>query len=65
MKTIERQILAALDRLHRELVSNELCRWQYDGSKDLYSCSHVVYTGHQVIGLVEQMNHYSLKENDG
>ena len=66
MKTIERQILAALDRLHRELVDSQLCRWQYDGSRDNYSCSHLSVTGREVISLVETMNHYpNRKEGDG
>ena len=62
MNTTERQITASLDRLHRELVSGELCRWKYDGGKDVYSCPHIALTGHAVIGQVEQMNHYRLRE---
>ena len=66
MKTVERQILAALDRLHRELTDSQLCRWQYDGVKDNYSCPHLSVTGREVISRVEMMNHYSnRKEGDG
>ena len=62
MNTTERQITAALDRLHRELVGGELCRWKYDGGKDVYSCPHLSLNGREVIGRVEQMNHYKLRE---
>ena len=66
MKAVERQLLAALDRLHRELSDSQPCRWQYDGSKDNYSCSHLSVTGREVISRVELMNHYpNRQEGDG
>jgi len=61
VKPLERQIVAALDRLHRELESSEACRWAYDGGKDVYSCPHLSFTGGQVIGLVQQMNYYPME----
>ena len=65
MNTLERQIVAALDRLHRDMVGNSLCRWEYKGSggQDDYSCPHLFLTGREVVGQVEQMNHYKLKED--
>ena len=65
MKTTERQIVAALDRLHRDMVgSYEPCGWSYNGrgGQDVYSCPHLSLNGKEVIGLVEQMNHYTIKE---
>jgi hypothetical protein len=64
MNTLERQIVAALDQLHRDMAGNSLCRWEYTGSggQDVYSCPHLSLNGREVIGLVEQMNHYKLKE---
>ena len=64
MNTTERQILAALARLHRDMVGNSLCRWDYNGrgGQDVYSCPHLSLNGKEVIGLVEQMNHYTIKE---
>ena len=64
MKTVERQILAALDRLHRELADSHPCRWRYDGSRDNYSCSHLSVTGREVISRVELMNHYPNQISD-
>ena len=66
MKTLERQILAALDRLHRELIDSQLCRWQYDGGRDDYACPHLRLSGRDVISRVEAMNYYpNRKESDG
>lgn len=58
MNTTERQILAALDRLHREMADNQPCRWRYDGGRDNYSCSHLSLSGRDVIDRVEAMNYY-------
>ena len=62
MKTIERQILAALDQLHRQVSGIEPCRWAYDGGRDEYSCAHLTFTGRAVIDHVQQMNHYPITE---
>ena len=64
MKVLERQILAALDRIHRDLADNQPCRWQYDGGQDKYSCPHLTLTGRAVIGRVETMNHYPNQISD-
>ena len=62
MKTIERQILAALDQLHRHVSGIEPCRWAYDGGRDEYSCRHLSFIGREVIDQVERMNHYPITE---
>jgi hypothetical protein len=62
MNTTERQIVASLDQLHRELVGIEPCRWAYDGKTDTYSCSHLEFTGRTVIYKVEGFNRYTLRE---
>ena len=58
--TTERQIVASLDQLHREMVDSKPCQWSYDGGKDLYSCPHLALTGKVVIGRVQGFNHYSI-----
>jgi hypothetical protein len=62
MKTLERQILASLDRLHRDAAEAgpSPCRWHYNGTRDTYSCSHITLTGKAVIGRVESMNRYTI-----
>ncbi len=63
MNTTERQIVSAIDRLHRTLSGNhEPCRFKYDGVADTYVCDHHTFSGHDVIGSVEQMNYYPLKQ---
>lgn len=65
MNTTERQIVAALDRLHRDMAGGGQCRWEYNGrgGQDTYSCPHLSLSGKEVIGLVEGMNHYRIKED--
>lgn len=60
--TVDRQIVAGLDQLHREAVGRELCRWQYDGVKDEYSCPHARLSGGVVIGRVEGFNRYTVTD---
>tara|TARA_Y100000310_G_scaffold218694_1_gene219987 strand:- start:655 stop:855 length:201 start_codon:yes stop_codon:yes gene_type:complete len=62
MKTLERQILASLDRLHRDEADAgpEPCRWNYNGARDIYSCPHITLSGKAVIGRVETMNQYTI-----
>jgi hypothetical protein len=62
VNTTERQIVASLDQLHRELVGVKPCRWAYDGRTDTYTCSHLEATGKTVIGKVEGFNRYTLRE---
>ena len=65
MNTTERQIVSALDRLHRDTVgSHEPCQFTYDGRTDIYKCAHRSFTGHDVIGSVNDMNHYPLMEGN-
>jgi hypothetical protein len=65
--TTERQIVASLDQLHREMSGNKPCIWNYDGAKDVYSCPHLSLTGQIVIGRVQGFNRYSttIGERDG
>ena len=58
--TTERQIVASLDQIHREMVSHEPCSWDYDGGKDVYSCPHIALAGKVVIERVEGFNRYSI-----
>ena len=61
--TVDRQIVAGLDQLHRETVGAGQCRWQYDGVKDEYSCPHLRLGGRVVIGRVEGFNRYTITHN--
>ena len=58
--TVDRQIVAGLDQLHRETVGTGQCRWEYDGVKDEYSCPHLRLSGRVVIGRVEGFNRYTI-----
>ena len=62
MNTTERQIVASLDQLHRELVGVKPCRWAYDGRTDTYTCPHLEFTGKRVIGKVEGFTRYTLHD---
>ena len=62
MNTTERQIVASLDQLPRELVGIKPCRWAYDGGTDTYTRSHLEATGKTVIGKVKGFNRYTLQE---
>ena len=63
--SVDRQIVSALDRLHREIYGNhEPCRFTYDGVADTYICDHQTFSGHDVIGSVEKMNHCPLLEGN-
>ena len=59
MKITERQIVAALDHLHRALAGSQPCRWTYQGMQDKYTCPHLGFTGREVISQVESVNHYT------
>ena len=66
MNTTERQIVAALDRLHRDMVGSLLpCRFHYTGRTDTYSCAHCSFAGRDVVGWVDSINLYPLREGDG
>ena len=58
--TVDRQIVAGLDQLHREMVGAGQCRWAYDGVKDEYLCPHLRLTGRVVISRVEGFNRYTI-----
>ena len=58
--TVDRQIVAGLDQLHREMVGMGQCRWSYDGVKDEYFCPHVQLSGKVVISRVEGFNRYTI-----
>ncbi len=58
--TVDRQIVASLDQLHREMVGMGQCRWSYDGVKDEYLCPHVQLSGRVVIRRVEGFNRYTI-----
>ena len=64
MSILERQMLAALDRLHRELAGRQSCRWSYDGGRDTYSCPHLSVTGREVVDRVDDMNLFSIQQED-
>ena len=61
--TVDRQIVAGLDQLHRETVGMGQCRWEYDGVKDEYFCPHLRLDGRVVIGRVEGFNRYVVTHN--
>ena len=62
---VERQIVAALDQIHRELAGAAPCRWSYQGVKDTYTCPHTSVTGRQVVDRVESFNYFRERENHG
>jgi len=66
MNITERQIVAGLDQLHRELGFKEPCRWAYDGhgGNDTYACPHISLTGHALIEHVNGFNHYKFTQED-
>ena len=57
-------MLAALDRLHRELAERQPCRWSYDGGRDTYSCPHLSVTGRDVVNRVNGMNYYPMQRQE-
>lgn len=57
--TVDRQVVAILDRLHRlEIGVTEPCRWRYDGVRDSYSGDHLTLEGHAVVGEYERRNYF-------
>ena len=65
INTTERQIVSALDKLHRDTIGGkETCRFEYDGRTDIYTCVHHSFSGHDVIGSVNDMNYYPLLEGN-
>ena len=59
--SVDKQIVCALDQLHRELTGErekEACRWQYKGGTDNYSCHHLSLSGKTVIEKVESFNSF-------
>ena len=57
----DRQIVAGLDQIHRELITSTPCRWSYTGTTDTYTCPHLTLTGKEVITRVERFNYYPLR----
>ena len=58
---IDRQIRAALDQIHRELIQAAPCRWAYDGATDIYQCPHLTLPGRDVIARVQRFNNFPLQ----
>ena len=56
MGLVDRQIVAALDRLHCEGgFGHEPCVWGYEGWRDVYFCQHAELKGAVVIGQIRDL----------
>ena len=57
MSNLDRQIVNALDTLHREMFGGRLnpqCQWFYSGFKDIYHCPHTAIFGKDVIARIPE-----------
>ncbi len=56
MSNIDKQIVNALDTIHREMFGTRKddspCRWYYSGFKDIYHCEHTALFGGEVIARI-------------
>lgn len=55
MPNVDKQIVAALDRLHKT-VGHGPCAWKYNSKHDTYYCKHIVFPGREVITEVNKVN---------